>query len=69
MSDNRANVFGTVISGGFALLSKVASNFEAHAAAYAAAAAVLASLMTVANIIVGWQRRRARRAQDSDSTL
>jgi hypothetical protein len=58
MQENKGSIIGAITSGSFALLSKIAENFEDHAASYAAAAAVLASLFTIANIIRGWLKSK-----------
>jgi hypothetical protein len=65
--ENRSNIFGTVLSGGFAW----AAHFETHSAAYASAAAIISACFVISNVIVGWvrlYRKKRKNAVDEEST-
>lgn len=66
--NHKASILGTFISGFFAFLSHAAQHFEAHASTYAAFAAVVASMFTIANIVWGWVRKQRRKARDEETT-
>lgn len=65
MNDNKGNMFGMVLTGFFAWLSKAVAHFEAHASTYAAAAAIVVSIVTLANIFFGpFSKKRQKQTED-----